>query len=200
MDAALGFGGGDALDAVDAAFVFEAFEDVVAGDAEDDFFEATEVGGAAVHVFDFPAATFGVAGVHAVEVGGEEGGFVAAGTGANFDDRVAGVGGVGRGEAKMDFAGEDFFLGLEEVDFFAGELGKFAVGRLGFECGGVFGEVGKDFEVAFAAGIEFLEARVFAGEFLGLGGVVKDLGIAEGGLDAGLAAGEFFDVGAQVHG
>lgn len=42
VDAALGLGGGDALDAVDAGFVFEVAEDFLAGDFEDDFFEAAD--------------------------------------------------------------------------------------------------------------------------------------------------------------
>ena len=42
VDAALGLGGGDALDAVDSGFVFEVAEDFIAGDFEDDFFEAAD--------------------------------------------------------------------------------------------------------------------------------------------------------------
>jgi hypothetical protein len=68
---------------------------------------------------------------------------------------------------------------LEEGDFFAGQLGQLAVGRLGLQRRGVFHQVGKDFQVALAGGGQFLEARVFAGEFLGFGGIIEQLGIAQ---------------------
>ena len=42
MDAALGFGGRNALHAVDAGFVFEVTENFVASDFENDFFETTD--------------------------------------------------------------------------------------------------------------------------------------------------------------
>jgi len=48
VDAALGFGLGDALDAVGAAFVFEVFVYFVAFDGEADFFVASGFGGAGV--------------------------------------------------------------------------------------------------------------------------------------------------------
>ena len=61
VDAALGFGGGHALDAVDAGFVFQEAEHLVAGDFQDDFLEAADFRRAAVEVLAFPAADVGVA-------------------------------------------------------------------------------------------------------------------------------------------
>ena len=43
MNTALGLRGGDALDTVDAGFIFEGAENFFAGDFEDDFFKAADV-------------------------------------------------------------------------------------------------------------------------------------------------------------
>src|SRR2546426_5026136 len=53
--------------------------------AEDDFLETAEVGWAGIERFEFPTARFGVAAVHAVEVGGEQGRLRSARPGANLD-------------------------------------------------------------------------------------------------------------------
>ncbi len=45
MDAALGFGGGNALHAMDAAFIFQLGVNLVALNGGDYFFEATDGGG-----------------------------------------------------------------------------------------------------------------------------------------------------------
>ena len=74
--------------------------------------------------------------------------------------------------------------------------GQLAVGRLGFERRGVFRQVGQDFQIALAAGGQFLETGVFAGQLLRFGGRVEQLRVAQGGLHFDLAAGEFFNVGA----
>lgn len=86
MNATLGFGDGNALDAMDAAFEFELAVSIVARDFENDFFGAAGI----VEVFgdwlDFEAVRFGVFLIHAVEFASEEARFVAAGAGADFDD------------------------------------------------------------------------------------------------------------------
>ena len=87
---------------MDAAFVFEDAEDVFAGDFGNDFFEAADFGGAGFEDFGAPAAGFGEAGVHAEEIRGEEGGFVATGAGADFEEGVAAFEGVGREDGELD--------------------------------------------------------------------------------------------------
>ena len=77
---------GHALDAMAAALVAQVLEDVVAGDAEDDFLVAALLAGAEGDVLDLPALVAGIVGVHVVEVAGEEGRLVAAGAGADFHD------------------------------------------------------------------------------------------------------------------
>ena len=106
VDAALGFGGGDALDAVDAGFVFQGAEYLVAGDAEEDFLEAAHFRRAAGEVLGFPAAGVGVALVKAQQFGGEQRGLVAAGPGADLDDRVAVLIGIGGEQGVLEVLGE----------------------------------------------------------------------------------------------
>ena len=102
VDAALGLGGGDALDAVHSRFVFQQTVGTVAGDGEGDVLVAA--GGALVEVVDFyfPMLLLAEAGVHAEEVAGEDAGLVAAGAATDFDDGILGVGGVGGDEEEAD--------------------------------------------------------------------------------------------------
>ena len=86
MNATLGFGDGDALDAMDAAFEFELAVSVIARDFENDFFGAAGIVEIFGDWFDFEAVRFGVFLIHAVELASEEARFVAAGAGADFDD------------------------------------------------------------------------------------------------------------------
>ena len=86
VNATLRFGDGDALDAVDATFEFEAAVGFVAGEAKNDFFEATSVVFVDGFCLNFQIVGFGVAEVHTVEFGGKKGGFVAASAGADLDD------------------------------------------------------------------------------------------------------------------
>src|SRR5262245_35115405 len=91
VDAALLLGLGHALHAVAAALVAQVLEDVVAGEAEDDFLVAALLAGAEGDVLDLPTLVAGVVGVHAVEVAGEQGGLVAAGAGADLHDQAGEV-------------------------------------------------------------------------------------------------------------
>ena len=128
MDSALGFGDRDALDAVDAAFEFELAVGFVARDADDNFFVSASIVHVRIHNFVFEVMAFSVAGVHTEEVASEEGGFVATGAGANFDDDWFGVVGI---------------FGHKEV----AELGLGGF-KLGSEIGKHFSEIG----VGFSAG------------------------------------------------
>ena len=74
----------------------------VARDLEYHFFDAAERRVGERHDLDAPAVALAVARVHAVEVGGEERGLVAAGAGADLDDRVAVVERIARQEQRRD--------------------------------------------------------------------------------------------------
>src|SRR5579859_307496 len=101
VDAALGFGGGDALNSVDAAFVFQLGINFLALDCGDDFFYPTHLSWGAFHDFHFPALGFSVARVHAEEVAGKNASFVAAGAGADFEDDIFVVNGIVGKEKKF---------------------------------------------------------------------------------------------------
>src|SRR3954453_23214263 len=89
MNAALRLGLRHALNAVSARLELEAREHALAEDAQDHFLVAAELRMAFGDDLDLPAATLGIARVHAEEVAREKPRLVAAGAGANFKERVA---------------------------------------------------------------------------------------------------------------
>ena len=118
---------GDALHAVGAGFVAQPAVDAGAGDLHDDFAVAAQLGFAGGQNLGLPAALFGVAQVHAQQVAGKEGAFVAAGAGADFDDGVAGVVGVARQQQVFD-AGFGFLqAGFGVSGFFVGKVAQLGV-------------------------------------------------------------------------
>ena len=164
VDAAVGFGGGDALDAVDATFPFEGAVNVGAGDEEDDFAEAAGFGRAGGKRLDGPTVGFGVAGVEAGEFGGEEGGLIATSARADFNNGVAGVGGVRRehqGEHLVIELGE---FGAQGDEFLGGEGAEVGIGGGVGEEGFVLGDGGGGMGEAGMEGNEFGEFLVFATE------------------------------------
>ena len=119
MDAALGLGGGHALHAVGTGLELEVAVHAVTGDEADDFLVAAAVGRGFAHDLHLPALDFGITGVHAEEVGGEQGRFLTAGTGADFKDGVLFVQRVLGQQQHLDlvlqlgqfgFGGGDLFL------------------------------------------------------------------------------------------
>ncbi len=66
--------------------------------------------------------------VHAVEIGGEEGGLVSAGAGADLDDGVAGVVGVLREEQRVELLADGVDLGGEARHVGAGERRELGIG------------------------------------------------------------------------
>ena len=71
---------------MNAAFVFQLGIDFVALNRRDYFLYAAEVRRRALEDLHFPAERFRVTRIHAEELACEEGGFVAAGPGANLHD------------------------------------------------------------------------------------------------------------------
>lgn len=173
MDAALGFGGGNALDAVDSALLAHGGEDGGAAEFKDNFFETAEFGLASGEGFHFPSPHFGVAGVHAVKVSCEDGGFGSSCARTNFDEGIAMFVGVGGENGSKDgFAGGCLFAGEFGV-FVDGELAEFGIGGGGAE-GFIFlaaGEEGNEAAGGFGAGAD---ARMFSGEIAGAGGLAVE--------------------------
>ena len=84
MNAPLGLGFRNPLHPVGAAFVLQPRIDLVAADQGDDFLEAAAVRFGGAHDLHPPALAVGIAGIHAKEVGGEQGRLLAAGAGADL--------------------------------------------------------------------------------------------------------------------
>ena len=108
MDASLGLGLGDALDAMRSGLELEARVHVFPGDAGDDFLVAAVFTGALAHHLHVPAVVGGVIVVHAEQVAGEDRRLIAAGGGADFEKDVAVVVRVFRQQQRLDI-GFKFF-------------------------------------------------------------------------------------------
>ena len=89
---------------MDAGFVFHDAVDTLvgAGELEDDLLVATGSTRGLVGDFQLPAAAFRVLAVHAEQVAGEDGGFVAAGAAADLDHGILAVVGIGRDQQELD--------------------------------------------------------------------------------------------------
>jgi hypothetical protein len=130
VDAALCFGCGNALDAVNAGFVFHLGVDALAFHDGGDVFEAADIGVGLGEDFDLPLVLLGEAEIHAEDLGDKERGFIAAGAGAEFEDDIFVVVGV-LGE-KQDF---ELFFGGGEAGFERVELGLRHLAHVGVGFG-----------------------------------------------------------------
>ena len=97
---------------MDTRLVLHHGVDLIARDLELDGLEAAGVGRAAGENLDLPALARGEALVHLEEVAREDAGLVAAHAGADLDDGVLLVIGVGRDEQDLDLVLESRDLGL----------------------------------------------------------------------------------------
>jgi hypothetical protein len=133
VDAALGFGRGDALDPMDAAFLAHGGENGLAAYFENNLFEASQFGGAGRKGFEFPASCFRITAVHAEQIGRENGRFGSAGAGSDFDDGIAVFIRIGRKNGAKDFGFGSGFVSGEVGSFFLGHLAHFGIGGAGQE-------------------------------------------------------------------
>ena len=88
MDAAGGFRGRHTLDAVHARFILQLGIGTLAFDLENDFLEPAHADGIGIHHLHLPVMVLGVTGIHAVQVGGKDGGFLAPRAGPDLDEDV----------------------------------------------------------------------------------------------------------------
>ena len=128
VDPPLGLGFRHALDAVDAPLVLEAAEDAWARDRGDRLSDAPGAAFREGEDLEFPAPQLGVAGVHAQQIPGEEGGFLAAGSGAELEHGVALVVGIRRDQQAADLRLDLRDFALEVLELAAGELCHVGVG------------------------------------------------------------------------
>ena len=129
VDTALAFGGGDALHAVAARFEFQTTVRTQTDDTGDDFFIAAQFAFIGGNNFDLPAVALGVAAVHAQQVACKQRGFVAARSGAHFDEDVFVVVGIFGQQQFLQFGIERVDFGFRRFDFFGGEVFHFGIGQ-----------------------------------------------------------------------
>ena len=154
--------------------------DLVAFDHRDDFLQAADcrTRESREH-FHLPALRFGVARVHAEDLGGEQRGFVAAGAGADFEDDVLLVVGILREQQNLQVVFDLADAALQFVELFlriGQHLGIFLVGEDRLAFGDAASQV-------FVLAILFDDGRDFAmrlGSLLVFRRVVDDLRRREG--------------------
>ena len=130
MNAPLRFRSGYALHAVHAPLILQEAEYFFSGNAADDFLEAAYVGRAAFQVFKAPAAFFRKALVHPEQVSGEQGRFISARAGADFNNGVPVFRRVTGKEAVLDVTAQFFQRLFQFRDLQGGQLRQFRVIRL----------------------------------------------------------------------
>ena len=114
---------------------FELSVDLTTFDARNDFLEAAVLARSFAQDLKLPPATFRITAVHAEQVAGENGGFIAAGAGANFEKNVRGVVRVARQQQR-----EQALLGLradhlQARGFVVGECAQFRIWVAREGCG-----------------------------------------------------------------
>ena len=164
---------GGAVDARDFAVVF--FEDV-----------------------DFEAFALGVAAVHAEQIAGEQGGFVTAGAGADFQEHVAGIKRVGRQQQALELLLEFDEFGLGGLRLFHGqgaEGGLRVLAQLiGFGkalFGGLAGMKGRH---------QVLQPGIFPAQGAELGGVGQHCGFGQQRGDFPVTVAQSFQLGGKAGG
>ena len=122
-------GVGHALHAVHAGFELQLGEHAAAAHLGDDFLEAAHRALADREHLGLPALRGGVALVHAEQVAGEQRGLVAAGAGADFQDRVVLVHRVLRQQRQPDLAARALAPGLQRGLLGFRQLAHLGIGR-----------------------------------------------------------------------
>ena len=167
-----------------AGFEFQFAVDILALNPGDDFFIAAVFAFVLGQNLHTPAATLGIARIHAEQVAGENRRFVTAGAGADFKEYVAPVVRVlGQQHAlQVAFQFDQLVLGLSH--FFNGHFAHVRVAVLEQRLGAF--EVSLNLEQLFIGAHDRLNFRVLLGIGAELGLIGDDLAIAEQG-------GQFFE-------
>ncbi len=161
MDAALGFGGGNPLNAMGTGLELEPGVDALALHPRDDLLVAALLAVAGTDHLDLPALVLGVARVHAKQVAGEQRRFVTAGSRAHLEKDVTPIIGILGHQQTLEFGLQLLELGHALLALHLGELAHVGVGVLGhLLCGG---HVFLDATIAAPGVDQRLELGVFAG-------------------------------------
>ena len=162
--AALGFGDRHTLHAVHARFILQGAIDVVARDAEYHLLETAHGSFAARGHLHIPALGLAVAGVHACQLAGKQGGLVASRASSNLKHHVLAIFRVLGNKQEFDFLFQFGHLGLVGVDFLTRHGTQVLVG-LGVEDGLGLLDVLKQFAVTVGGSQQGLQALVFLRQF-----------------------------------
>jgi hypothetical protein len=122
VDAPLGLGGGNPLDTVGTAFVFETAVHPFALDQGHNLLEAAHTGGVVIHHLYLPVAALGITAVHFIEVAGKQAGFVAAGTGPDFQQNVLLIQGIFGDQQLLELLFQAFFFPFQAFDLLFGQI------------------------------------------------------------------------------
>ena len=123
-------GGGDALHTVHSRFVFQSGIDLVAFDQRYCFLEAADSCFRGVENFHLPALAFGIARVHAENVGREQGRFVTAGARSNFQDHILFIVGIAGNQKQFEVGIGLLKLGLQSFNLDPSQLAHLFVAAM----------------------------------------------------------------------
>ena len=193
VDAALRLGLRHALHAMPARLELELRVRAAPDDPQDDLLVAAELGRRFGDDFDLPARAFRVAGIHPAEASCEERRFVAARSGADFQEDVALVVGVLRQQHALQVRGKRAHLRRGRRVLLVGEglhlrIARHLVGR---------GDVGFRERVLLVPRDHGLDVRALAGERPIAVHVAHDVLGRQGRVELGQAPGERFELVAQ---
>ncbi len=177
VDAALRLGGGHTLHAMRARLELQGRIDAAARNAADDLLVAAVFAFPCAQDLDAPAHRFGVPGIHAEQVAGEDGGFVAAGAGADFEIDVALVVRVRRDQRLLQLQLQRVVLFFERGQFFLAQLAD-----PGIAVAGHFprsGHVRVDGLVVREQSHDRLDPRILPGQVAKLVLVADHLGVGQ---------------------
>lgn len=149
-------------------------------------------------MFAFPAPKVGVALVGAHQFGGEERGFIASGTGADFDEGVSVLVRIGGEQGVLEVVGEGGDGGFKAGDFLGCHGGK--LGIVGFDELLVVGELAFGGLEVFPEIEGLFEFPVLAEDFGGAFRIGKKIGIAYRIFQFGEAFTAFGDERGVIHG
>jgi hypothetical protein len=127
MDAALSLGGGNALDAVDAALVAQPAENVIAEDLEDHLLVSSRIARACLDHFGAESVCFRIPGIHPVEVSREDRRLAAACPGPDLNNGVTVVVGLRWKQGEKDCLLEFRKLRGNLLNFGLGQFGELGV-------------------------------------------------------------------------
>jgi len=198
VNPALGLGGGDALDAVDSAFVAHGSKHGLAREFEDNFLEAAELGRAGGEGIEFPSPRFGVTAVHPEKIPSKDGSFGSACTRSDFYDGVAVFIRIRWKNRTKDFGFCDGFVPGEFGGFLLGHLPHFRI-LSGGTKGGVFLKAGGQGDEATSGFSTRAYTGMFPGEVAGTGPLAVEIWISHFTIEFVKAGFESGELGGGIH-